>query len=160
MKKFTADLQIIGANPFVFVPAAVLASIFKTAGREKGPIPVSGAINDMPYKQTLVRYRGEWRLYINTAMLKNSPKRIGEKIRVAISVDATDRSIQPHPKLVSALNANPTARKVFDSLRPSLQHEIIRYIHNLKTPESIERNIARAVAFLLGKERFIGRDRP
>jgi uncharacterized protein YdeI (YjbR/CyaY-like superfamily) len=93
-------------------------------------------------------------------MLKKSPERIGEKIKVTIVVDTTDRSIQPHPKLVKALKADPGARKVFDGLRPSLQHEIVRYIDNLKTPESVDRNVAKAIAFLLGKERFIGRDRP
>ncbi len=160
MKKFTAELQIIGINPFVFLPPAILAAIFKAAGREKGPIPVSGTINDTSYKQTLVRYRGEWRLYINTSMLKNSPGRIGEKISISIAVDVADRSIQPHPQLVKALKADAAARKVFDGLRPSLQHEIIRYIDKLKTPESVDRNVARAIAFLLGKERFIGRDRP
>lgn len=160
MKKFTAVLHIIGINPFVFVPPAILAAIFKTTGREKGPIPVSGTINDIAYRQTLVRYRGDWGLYINTTMLKNSPERIGEKVKVSIAVDTADRGIQPHPKLVKALKADPVARKVFDELRPSLQKEIVRYIDNLKTPESIERNVARAIAFLLGKERFIGRDRP
>jgi hypothetical protein len=160
VKRFTADLQIIGINPFVFVPPAILAIIFKTAGREKGPIPVSGTINGAFYKQTLVRYKGDWRLYINTSMLKNSPGRIGEKIKISIAVDLTDRSIQPHPALVKALKKDPVARKVFDGLRPSLQQEIVRYIDKLKTPESVEKNIARAIAFLLGKERFIGRDRP
>lgn len=160
MKRFIADLQIIGINPFVFVPPAILAAIFESAGREKGPIPVSGTINSIPYKQTLVKYQGEWRLYINTSMLKNSPDRIGEKIKISIAVDLADRTVQPHPKLVKALKAEPGARKIFDGLRPSLQREIIRYIDNLKTPESVERNIARAIAFLQGKERFIGRDKP
>nr|WP_255724167.1 YdeI/OmpD-associated family protein [Terrimonas ginsenosidimutans] len=62
--------------------------------------------------------------------------------------------------MAKALKDDPGARRVFDGLRPSLQHEIIRYIDHLKTPESVERNVARAIAFLLGKERFIGRDRP
>lgn len=160
MSKFTAELQIIGINPFVFVPPAVLAAIFKAAGREKGAIPVAGTINGVPYQQTLVRYRGEWRLYINTTMLKNSPKRIGEVIEVTIAIDTSDRRIQPHATLVKSLKANPEARKVFETLRPSQQQEIIRYIDKLKTPESVDRNVVRAIAFLLGKERFIGRDRP
>jgi len=65
-----------------------------------------------------------------------------------------------HPKLVKALNENLDAQRIFDSLRPSLQLEIIRYISFLKTEESIDKNVLRAVNFLLGKERFIGRDKP
>ena len=33
-------------------------------------------------------------------------------------------------------------------------------IANLKTEKSVERNVTRAINFLLGKERFVGRDKP
>ncbi len=56
----------------------------------------------------------EWRLYVNGFMLKNSPKRIGEKI-------------------------------------------VVRYIGSLKTEESVDRNIVRAIRHLNGKEGFAGR---
>lgn len=58
------------------------------------------------------------------------------------------------------LESNPAAKKVFDDLAPSRQHEIVRYIDNLKTDESVDRNVARALDFLLGRGRFVGRDRP
>ena len=53
-----------------------------------------------------------------------------------------------------------TAKKIFDQLAPSLQKEIVRYIHNLKTEESMDRNVEKAIQFLHGKQRWIGRDRP
>lgn len=158
--KFNAEINIIGVNPFVFVPPEILTAIFKKADREKGPIPVHGTVNGMPYQQNLVKYLGEWRLYINTTMLKNSPKRIGETIRLTIAHDEKDRSIAMPPRLSKALAGNPAARTVFEGLRPSLQHEIIRYIARLKTDQSVEKNVSRAIAFLLGRERFIGRDKP
>ncbi len=160
MHKFKAELQIIGINPFVFVPVKILAAVFKQANKDKGPIPVRGTINTEPYRQTLVRYSGEWRLYINTSMLKNSPKRIGEKIELTIEHDPSDRSIQPHPKLEAALKKNKEAKKVFDQLTDSRRLEIVRYISFLKTEESVDRNIIKAIDFLLGKERFAGRDKP
>ena len=102
MNKFKADIEIIGINPFVFVPEKILKRIFKQAGKDKGAIPINGLINEKPYKQTLVKYLGAWRLYINTSMLKNSPKRIGETIEVTIEFDTSDRTIKPHPKLIAA----------------------------------------------------------
>jgi uncharacterized protein YdeI (YjbR/CyaY-like superfamily) len=93
-------------------------------------------------------------------MLKNSPRRIGETIELTIEFDPSDRSIKPHPKFVKALNKNQQAKTVFDKLRPSLQHGIVRYISNLKTEESIDRNVIKAIDFLLGKGRFVGRDKP
>lgn len=37
--EFTAELEIVGSNPFVTVPSAILQEIFKAAGKEKSPIP-------------------------------------------------------------------------------------------------------------------------
>lgn len=160
MPTFNAQLHIVGINPFVFVPQDILLTLFKDAGKDKGHIPVCGLVNGKPYVQTLLRYQGEWRLYINTSMLRNSPKRIGETIEVSIEFDKRDRSLKPHPALTKALAENDEAQKRFRELSPSRQKEIIRYISSLKTSESRDRNIKRAIAFLLGKESFIGRDKP
>ena len=160
MDKLDARLEIIVGNPFVFIPVDVLERLFQQAHQSKGPIPVKGRINGKPYQQTLVKYSGKWRLYINMKMLKNSPKRIGEIIEVEIAFDPSDRSIDPHPKLTQALADNKRAKEVFDSLSASKQKEIVRYISQLKTDKSVEKNVARAINFLLGKERFVGRDKP
>ena len=158
--RFKAPLNIIGMNPFVFVPEPLLQQLFRDAGKEKGYIPVTGQINAKDYKQTLLKYQGEWRLYINTTMLPRSPERIGECIEITIGVDSSDRTLQPHSDLVEALAENEDAKRVFESLSPSKQKEIIRYISSLKTDASRIRNIEKAIGFLLGKNRFVGRDKP
>lgn len=76
MNEFTAEIGIIGINPFVSVPENILAELFRNAGKEKSPIPIRGIINGKPYQQALIKYKGKWRLYINSFMLKNSPQRI------------------------------------------------------------------------------------
>jgi hypothetical protein len=157
MKKFAAHIEIIGINPFVFVPEEVLAAVCKRAGKEKGPIRVRGKVNGEVYRQTLVRYRGHWRLYINTTMLKDSPKRIGEKIVVTIEFDPEERTIKPHPKLMRALRGNKKAAEVFRGLTPSRQLEIMRYIGSLKTEESVDRNVERMIKHLTGGDAFVGR---
>jgi Bacteriocin-protection, YdeI or OmpD-Associated/Domain of unknown function (DUF1905) len=157
MKRFTAHIEIIGINPFVHLPEKVLAFILKQAGREKGPIRVRGTINGDPYRQTLLRYKGAWRLYVNGIMLKNSPKRIGEKIVVEIEFDPEDKKIEPHPKLAEALRKNRKAAAVWVRLTPSRRWEIVRYIGSLKTEESVDRNIARAIRHLNGEAGFLGR---
>lgn len=158
MIPFKARIEIIGINPFVYVPEPFLEDLFHKSGKNKGPIPIKGTINGNAYQQTLVKFSGEWRLYINIQMLPRSPKRIGEEIEITLEFDPADRTIHPHPKLVQALKENTKANEVFLSLQPSLQNEIVRYIANLKTEESVERNVVKAINFLLGKERFIGRD--
>ena|SRR5258705_12492641 len=158
--KFLAEIQIIGVNPFVFLPNAVLAAIFKEANKDKGKIPVKIKIEGHKFMQTLIKYSGHWRLYLNTPMRKIAKKEVGDTANVEIAFDPEERVIPMHPKLIQALNQNPDAKKIFDSLRPSLQLEIVRYISFLKTEGSIDRNVLRAVNFLFGKERFIGRDKP
>jgi Bacteriocin-protection, YdeI or OmpD-Associated/Domain of unknown function (DUF1905) len=160
MQHFNAQIRIIGINPYVLLPDGVLTGIITQAKKDKGPIPVKGFVNNNPFLQRLVKLKGIWRLYINASMLKNSPKRIGEMINIEIEFDPEKRVIDHHPEFVVALKRNKKAKAIFDKLTPSLQLEIVRYISRLKTEESISRNIIKAIDFLLGKGRFIGRDRP
>ncbi|HEY4111879.1 YdeI/OmpD-associated family protein [Puia sp.] len=160
VQKFKARIELIGINPFVFVPEEILMEIFRQSGKDKGHIPVCGSVNRRSYRQTLVRYRGHWRLYINTTMLKDSPRRIGEIVAVTIQHDRKDRTVQPHPAFEKALRENKEAKKIFDGLPASRKKEIVRYISALKTPESVSRNIDRAIGFLTGGNRFVGRDTP
>ncbi|MGO3267767.1 MAG: DUF1905 domain-containing protein, partial [Sphingobacteriaceae bacterium] len=111
MLKFTARLEIIGINPFVFLPAEVLEKVSQESGKAKGFIPVTGEVNGKTFKQTLLRYKGCWRLYINMEMLPNSPKRIGEQIDVSIRFDPQERVITTDPALIKALSNSPEAKK-------------------------------------------------
>lgn len=157
---FSAKIQIIGINPFVFMPETVLNNVFKIAKKEKGKIPITMKIDGHSFKQTLIKYAGHWRLYLNTPMRKRAGKDVGDIAAFEIEFDPEIREVEAHPKLIEALQRNKEAREIFDQLAPYLQKEIVRYIANLKTEESVDRNITKAVQFLLGKERFIGRDHP
>lgn len=154
---FTATLEIIGINPFVFIPEEVLEKIFETSGRNKSPIPVKGTINGKEFQQNLMKYLGEWRLYVNLIMLKNSPKRIGEIIEVVLEYDNSDRSIAIHPRLEKAIKDSPLAASNFEKLIPSRRHELIRYINNLKTEAGIQRNIEKIIRHLHGETDFFGK---
>lgn len=156
--RFRATLEIIGINPYVSVPDRILRSLFKVAGKEKGVIPVKGTVNDRSYTQSLVRYRGAWRLYINSIMLHRSPKRIGEILSISIAFDTADRTVPIHPALKKAFAKNKKAKNVFESKPPSFQKEINRYLHSLKSEESVSRNVERAIRFLTGKGNFVGRE--
>lgn len=93
-------------------------------------------------------------------MLENSPKRIGETVEVTVAFDPKPRTIAMHPMLKNALDNNKKAQMVFEGLTPSRQKEIVRYISHLKTEEKIKENVEKAIGFLLGKQRFAGREKP
>jgi len=155
---FIAQLEIIGINPFVFIPEKILNEIFETSEKNKSPIPVKGTVNGKEFKQNLMKYLGEWRLYINLTMLKDSPKRIGETIEVSVEFDNSDRTISIHPQLDKAIQENPVALQNFENLIPSRRLELIRYINNLKTEASIQRNIEKIIKHLHGETDFFGKN--
>lgn len=160
MQAFHSKIKIIGINPYILIPGSVLREVFKQAGKDKGAIQVKGMLDDKKYIQTLVKYSGKWRLYLNLAMRQSIGKDVGDIVQATIEYDPEERIIPIHPKLSVALKNNPEAKRVFKEVSPSLRKEIIRYISFLKSEEAIERNVNRAINFLLGKERFVGRDQP
>ncbi|MEQ8471079.1 MAG: YdeI/OmpD-associated family protein [Marinoscillum sp.] len=157
---FSNTIEIIGINPFVHLPKNVLNQLFIQAGRDKSPIPIKGTINGKSFIQTLVKYQGVWRFYVNETMLTAANSKLGDRASFEICFDPKSREIGMHPKLRKALDEHKQAKKIYDGLAPSLQREIVRYISFLKTEAAIDRNVERAIGFLMGKGRFIGRDHP
>ena len=145
MPRFSATIYKLGINPLVDPPERVLQSLWKEAGRSKGPIPVRGRLNGAEFRQTLVKYAGAWRLYVNGVMLKASGAKVGDKVRVEIEFDSSPPEVGMHAALVSAFALNPSARETFDRLAPSRQKEILRYIGSLKTEAAIEKNVTKII---------------
>jgi uncharacterized protein YdeI (YjbR/CyaY-like superfamily) len=145
----TAKIYKIGINPFIFLPRPVLKKIFTDAGKDKGQIPISVEIDKTRFLQTLVKYSGKWRLYLNTPMRKAAGRDVGDKISVSVNYDPAERITVMDPKLKIALKKNKTAGSVFDKLSPSRKKEIMRYINNLKTEVSRKRNIDRTIMLLM-----------
>ena len=158
MKSFSAKILKIGINPYVLLPDEILNYLFKKVGKEKGHIPVYIIVNKQKFIQHLVKYSGKWRLYLNTPMRKAAGKDIGDIIAVKIGYDDQERATPMNTKFQEALNKNIQAKDVFDKLPPSRRKEIQRYLNNLKTEESLHKNIHRAINSLIGKEKFVGRN--
>lgn len=160
MIAFSAKIKIIGINPYVLLPDLVLDEIFVQANKNRGPIPVKVFFGESEFLQNLVKYSGKWRLYLNGDMRMAAGKDVGDTVEIQIEFDDEER-ITPMPlKLKIALENNQKAKAVFERLSASRRKEIMRYINNLKSVESVDRNILRAVQFLLGNARFVGRDKP
>jgi hypothetical protein len=157
---FSAVIELIGVNPYVLVPELLLQELFGAAGRSKGPIPVQLTIDGHAFPQTLVKFSGQWRLYLNGPMREAAGKQVGATATFTLRHDPTSRALPVPPELSEALAENAAADAVFTALPASRRLEIVRYIASLKSAESVERNVARAIRFLLGQERFIGRDKP
>jgi hypothetical protein len=157
MKSFSSKIQIIGINPYVLLPPEILKNIFQKAGKDKGAIAVQLKIGGKDFIQNLVKYSGKWRLYLNGPMRKAAGKDVGDIIDIQLDFDPKPRTTPVHSKLKKAFKENPTAKKAFEKLSPSRQREILRYINFLKSEESVDKNIQRAIAHLTNSKPFIGR---
>ncbi len=151
MKTFTDQIIILGINPCLNVPHKILEDLFRDAGKTRGPIPVRGTLNGKPFKQTVVKYRGEWRLYLNGDMRQRAGIDVGDRARVKIEFDPEPRPTPMPPAFARALDANGAARAAFEKLVPSRKKEILRTLASMKTEATLNRNIEQVVAFLAGK---------
>lgn len=152
MQIFQQKIEIIGINPYVEVPENVLQQLFKQSGKDKGPIPVSGMIDGKPFIQTMVKYKGLWRLYLNSPMREASGTKVGDTVTIALEYNYHPPVVEMPPQLVEALKNDPVAKEAFEKLPPYRQKEITKYLANLKTPETLEKNLQKVIDFLEGKE--------
>ena len=91
--------------------------IFNQIKRNKGVIKVLICVNGGEiFPQTLLKYKGDWRLYINTKILPNSPSRIGELLDIKLNLDFEDREIKMPIDLKGGLEKNPQAKEIFDNI--------------------------------------------
>lgn len=148
MNEFTARVQIIGINPFVRVPSVTVDELLRQHGRQKGPVPVKGSLNGTPFKQTVVKSRGVWRLYLNAEMRRQAGVKVGDTVYVELDVDLDPREVPMHPVLVKALITDKGAGQAFEALTPSRRNEILRYLHSLKSEAAIQRNVEKVVRIL------------
>jgi hypothetical protein len=143
---------VIGVNPYVYLPEDILAKVHQNAGRDKGPIPVKGKLNGEPYIQTLVKYAGAWRLYLNTPMRESTNTKVGDTVTIEIAHDPSPR-IVPIPSLFAQeLEKSIEAKEAFNKLHPSHQKEFLRYLGGLKSEEALQRNIEKTINYLEGKK--------
>jgi uncharacterized protein DUF1905/bacteriocin resistance YdeI/OmpD-like protein len=151
MERFTAKILKIVFNPYVGVPEDVLNKLFRQADKNKGPIPVRGTLNGKRFRQTLVKYQGVWRLYLNSPMRQAADIDVGDHASVAIEFDPEPRIVPVHPKFARALSKKKEAKAAFEQLAPSRQKEILRYLNSMKTDESLLRNTEKVMQYLSGK---------
>jgi bacteriocin resistance YdeI/OmpD-like protein/uncharacterized protein DUF1905 len=152
MGEFRATIALLGINPYVSVPAVHLKALFRAAGGSSGPLPILVSIHGVAFKQTLVKYQGEWRLYLNARMRRVAGKEAGQRLVLSVDFDPTPRVEPMPPELELAFAEDGAARAAFEALVPSRKKEILRYLNQAKTRTTLHRNVGKVIAFLLGRE--------
>ncbi len=160
--RFTGKIKIIGVNPYLLVSATRAKQI--KAGWRK-PMPVLMRINGTPKTPWKINMmptgKGSFYLYLHGEVRKASKTKVGDTIEAEVWFDSSYRNGPQHPipaQLKKAFKEQPIVKKNWDVLTPSRQKEVLRYLSHLKSPEALERNIAKVITVLSGpEERFMGR---
>jgi hypothetical protein len=148
MYTFSAQVDKIDINPYVEVPDDILMKLQQEAGKEKGPIPVTGRLQGKPFLANIVRYRGMWRLYLNAEMRQAASVDVGDQVTIRLQFDNAPRTVPVPREFELALSKDKQAKQAFEKLAPSRQKEILRYLNSLKQPETLERNIQKVIQYL------------
>ncbi|SEH63406.1 Bacteriocin-protection, YdeI or OmpD-Associated [Rheinheimera pacifica] len=159
---FNATITIRGINPYVLV-SGELAKQLKEQWRK--PLPVLVQVNGQPEPPWRINMMpvgdGSFYLYLHADVLNASGTGVGDVVQVALQFDAgyVPGPVDPMPDWFRiALEQNSAASQRWNSLVPSLQKEILRYLARLKSAEAQARNTELAIYVLAGgKARFLAR---
>ncbi len=137
-------IRKIGINPYVNVPSGISRAIEK-----RGYVPVAGTVNGKSMRATLVPIgNGKHRLYINGDMRERAGVDVGDRIELTLRVDHRPRIVPMPKQLAVRLKKSRTAGEAWKKLTPSRRKEILRYLNFAKHPETLQRNIVKAIAML------------
>ncbi len=118
MQVFSAPIVKLGINACLNVPEKIVKSLLAAAGKKSAPVQVKCALNGVDFDANVVRYSGDWRLYLNLVTRRAAGCDIGDKVKIQLTYDPSSR-MPPMPELFrQALRGNPDLQKAW-RLRPT-----------------------------------------
>jgi hypothetical protein len=122
-------------------------------------VQVDAKVNKHSFKANLVPLgKGKFRLYLHGIIRKKANVGVGDVVKIRLKEDLKPRAEKMHELLAEELKQDQLMKNNWKKLRPSRKKEILRYLNNLKTEESLKRNVAKVVRMLTKdpKERLGG----
>ena len=148
MVRFTATVQLRGANPFVDVPTTAVVELLPLA--EHGRIRVTGTLRGTEFNATVMPARsGRHVLYLSGGLRTATRVRIGETVTVDVHALHTNEVIPPGD-LAAALDAAVGATDKWAQLPVSQRRELTRFLEDARTPSTRARRVEQLVAQVLG----------
>jgi bifunctional DNA-binding transcriptional regulator/antitoxin component of YhaV-PrlF toxin-antitoxin module len=142
--KFQATILLGGKTATgIRVPPEVVANL----GSSKKPA-VRVTINGYTYRSTVATVSGEFMVGVSAEVREKAGVAAGDEVEVEIELDTAPREVTVPPDVAEALDADPAARRFFDSLSYSNKRRVVLSIEEAKTPETRQRRIAKAVSNL------------
>jgi hypothetical protein len=139
---FAGSIYKVGVIRYVDVPREVSKKFGGGAH-----VPVAGTVEGVPVRTTLVsRGKGAYRMAIHGTIRKKLRADCGAVVDIAIQLDEESREPELPPALALALRNAPKAQRRFRALTTALRRQIVRYLTDVKSQETLERRVSRLVA--------------
>jgi hypothetical protein len=144
MTRFRAKVLLAGKTATgVEVPARVVESL----GSTKRPL-VKVTINGYTYRSAIAPMGGTYMIGISAENREGARVKAGDTVDVNVELDTEKRDVVVPLELKKALSKDAAAKKYFESLSYSRKVALTSPIANGKTPETRERNLAKAMQAL------------
>jgi len=145
--RFRARVLLAGKTATgVEVPAKVVDDL----GSTKRPL-VRVTINGYTYRSAIAPMGGTFMLGISEEVRNNAHVKAGDTVDVEVELDTQPREVEVPPELAKALAKDARAKRYFESLSYSRKVALTNPIAGGKTPETRERNLAKAMKELKEK---------
>ena len=129
----------------VYAPENVLSQIDFSKSKR---LRVDGEINGIRVEAALMPSRGKWYIMVSKKLQKDLGMSIGD--RVAVSFDIADQEAITVPsELQFALDADDTARKVWDGWTSGKRRGYCHRVGSAKMPATRERRVDEVIEILL-----------
>jgi hypothetical protein len=128
------------------IPDSIVAAL----GAGKRP-PVRVMINRYTYRSTVAVMGGKYLVGVSAEVREAAGVAGGDTVDVTLALDAEPRRVDVPPALQRALKARPKADARFKEMSYSRQRALVDPIARAKTPETEDRNVAKALAALTAK---------
>lgn len=147
--KFNATIYKNGINFCVDVPAEITALLRAI----KGYIRIKGTVNGFEFVKFLVPVKnGPYRLFVNMITLKGAKTGVGEVAEFVIEQDEENLEKEfPMPERMVFLLKEKNLTSVFEALPYHRRKDILRYLHGVKTIETLAKNIQKVITQLENK---------
>jgi len=114
----------------------------------KGQIRVSGTINGVPFRSTLMPQEGAHRMAVTKELRAAAGVGAGSEVDVTMERDTAERTVDVPVELAAALAADAAARERFDRLAFSHRKEYADWIGSAKKPETRLERARKAVTMI------------
>jgi len=147
MTRFRAKVLLAGKTATgVEVPEKVVLGL----GSTRRPL-VKVTINGYTYRSAIAPMGGTYMLGISEEVRSNAGVKAGDTVDVDVVLDTERRDVAVPPELAKALAKDAKAKTYFEGLSYSRKVALVNPIANGKTPDTRQRNLAKAMAELKAK---------